>query len=1078
MPITAVRLKGGVIVLAYDGTLKFDTKIDTNGFNNGASKIAGLAKGAVGTTAKIIAGVSTAVAGLGAAAVKMGSDFEAQMSKVEAISGATGDQMTELNAKAMEMGAKTKFSATEAGQAFEYMAMAGWKSEDMLNGIEGVMNLAAAAGEDLGTTSDIVTDALTAFGMKAEESAHFADILAAASSNSNTNVSLLGTSFKYVAPVAGAMAYKAEDVAVALGLMANSGIKSTMAGAALRNIITNMAKPTDQVAEAMSDLNLSLEDGEGGVKSLKDVMGDLREAFGNIQMPQEEFAAALADLDSQFESGAITEEKYNKATEELYHKAFGAEGALKAQYAATLAGRQGMAGLLAIVNSSEEDYNALTDAIYGCDGAAEQMAETMNDNLQGQIVILKSSLEGLALTLYQDVQTSAKDTVVAFKDMVNSMNDAYKENGFEGLAEAAGDAFAQIAVMAGEVVPKIVNVASTFVSSFAKSISEHVDELGASGAEIVTAIANAIITNVGTMYSAAAELLASLLSHLSENIPQLIETAKEAASTLAQALIDNGPTIGASAASIIAQLASALIDNMPAIIDTAGQIAKAFLDGVEQAIPGLSPIIELLKGLAEHLDILIPIIAAVFAGQQVFGFATTIVGLVGKIMALKDAAGGVLGVFQMLFPVLAANPIALVIAAVAGLVAGLVVLYNTNEDFRNLVNEVWTAVTEFVAGAVQAIIEFFTVTLPEAFTNVVTWFTELPAKITEFFSALVEMAAQFFSDAIESIAEFLSNAADAIGQFLTDLPYNVGYAIGLVLGSIIQFGIDAISWVAETIPQIIDGIVTFFMELPDKVWEWLVNTYNNIVQWGKDAFDSATKAAQDLVAKVSEFISELPGKVKEWLDSTIENVAQFASDLAEKATSAAQDFWDNFVSVVEGLPDKMMEIGENIVRGVWDGIQNMADWLWNTVTDFFSGLVNGVCDALGIGSPSKVFAERVGEWIPPGVGEGIEDSMPDLLKNADDQMASLADRMQGAVDAESSRISFDKTGAQEYEQARSERTSQQNVTVSGTLEGNRPMEIHTNLYLDKKKFAREVTPAVNYEMYRIDQSENGRGRGN
>lgn len=1064
--------------MAYDGTLKFDTKIDTNGFNNGASKIAGLAKGAVGTTAKIIAGVSTAVAGLGAAAVKMGSDFEAQMSKVEAISGATGDQMTELNAKAMEMGAKTKFSATEAGQAFEYMAMAGWKSEDMLNGIEGVMNLAAAAGEDLGTTSDIVTDALTAFGMKAEESAHFADILAAASSNSNTNVSLLGTSFKYVAPVAGAMAYKAEDVAVALGLMANSGIKSTMAGAALRNIITNMAKPTDQVAEAMDALNLSLEDGEGGVKSLKDVMGDLREAFGNIQMPQEEFAAALADLDSQFESGAITEEKYNKATEELYHKAFGAEGALKAQYAATLAGRQGMAGLLAIVNSSEEDYNALTDAIYGCDGAAERMAETMNDNLQGQIIILKSSLEGLALTLYQDVQTSAKDTVVAFKDMVNSMNDAYKANGFEGFAEAAGDAFAQIAVMAGEVVPKIVNVASTFVSSFAKSISEHVDELGASGAEIVTAIANAIITNVGTMYSAGAELLASLLSHLSENIPQLIETAKEAASTLAKALIDNGPTIGASAASIIAQLASALIDNMPAIIDAAGQIAKAFLDGVEQAIPGLSPIIELLKGMAEHLDLLIPIIAAVFAGQKVFTFATIVTGLVGKIMALKDVAGGVLGVFQTLFPVLAANPIALVIAAVAGLVAGLVILYNTNENFRNLVNEVWTAVTGFVIGAVQAIIEFFTVTLPEAFTSVITWFTELPARITEFITVLVEMAAQFFAQAITSIGEFLISVAESVGQFLTDLPYNVGYAIGLVLGSIIQFGIDAIAWVAETIPQIIDGIVTFFMELPDKVWEWLVNTYNNIVQWGQDAFNSATQAAQDLVAKVSEFISELPGKVKEWLDSTIENVAQFASDLAEKATSAAQDFWDNFVSVVEGLPDKMMEIGENIVRGVWDGIQSMGDWLWNTVTDFFSGLVDGVCSALGINSPSTVFAERVGEWIPPGVGEGIEDSMPDLLKNADDQMASLADRMQDAVDAESSRISFDKTGAQEYEQVRSERVNQQNVTVSGTLEGNRPMEIHTNLYIDKKKFAREVTPAVNYEMYRIDQSENGRGRGN
>ena len=200
---------------------------------------------AVGST--LTRNVTAPIVGIGAAAVKTTADFDSQMSKVSAISGATGKDFDALREKAREMGAKTKFSATEAGQGFEYMAMAGWKTGDMLDGIEGIMNLAAASGEDLGTTSDIVTDALTAFGLSAKDSGHFADILAAASTNANTNVSMLGESFKYAAPVAGALGISAEDTSVALGIMANSGIKASQAGTALRTGLSNMAKPTKQI---------------------------------------------------------------------------------------------------------------------------------------------------------------------------------------------------------------------------------------------------------------------------------------------------------------------------------------------------------------------------------------------------------------------------------------------------------------------------------------------------------------------------------------------------------------------------------------------------------------------------------------------------------------------------------------------------------------------------------------------------------------------------------------------------------------------------------------------------------------
>ena len=355
--------------MGYDGTLKFDTSVNTSGFQSGINKISSIAGGALKTTGTIIAGAGTAIAGLGTAAIKVGADFEAGMSKVQAISNASAEEMVKLTEKAKEMGAKTKFSAGESAEAFQYMAMAGWKTEDMLAGIEGVMNLAAASGEDLATTSDIVTDALTAFGMSAADSGRFADVLAAASSNANTNVSMMGETFKYVAPVAGALGFSAEDCASSIGLMANSGIKASQAGTSLRSIFTRMAKPTKDVQVAMDQLGVSITNSDGSMKDLNTIMRDLRKGFSGL-----------------------TEEQ-------------------KTQMAATIGGQEAMSGLLAIVNASDEDFEKLSESIYNSEGAAERMAETMMDNLPGAIEQASGALETLGLTFYEKVQEPAKETI-------------------------------------------------------------------------------------------------------------------------------------------------------------------------------------------------------------------------------------------------------------------------------------------------------------------------------------------------------------------------------------------------------------------------------------------------------------------------------------------------------------------------------------------------------------------------------------------------------------------------------------------------------------------------------------------
>lgn len=336
--------------------------------------------------------ITAGITAIGTGAVKTTADFDSEMSKVSAISGATGEDFDELRAKAREMGSKTKFSASEAAEAMNYMAMAGWKTNDMLNGIDGIMNL-AASGEDLGTTSDIVTDALTALGYESEDAGHFADVLAAASSNANTNVSLMGESFKYVAPVAGSMGASAEDLAIALGVMANAGIKGSQSGNSLKNALVNLVKPTDKQIGvkptnkqigAMEQLGLiSAETGRsafvdeyGNMKSLGEIMNILRSSLGKVNVDLVDSEGNMREYDDIIAELSQTEEGLTQA-EQLKN-------------AAIIFGKQNLSGMLAIVNANEEDYNSLTEAIYGCDGTAQNMAETMQDNLNGQLTILKS----------------------------------------------------------------------------------------------------------------------------------------------------------------------------------------------------------------------------------------------------------------------------------------------------------------------------------------------------------------------------------------------------------------------------------------------------------------------------------------------------------------------------------------------------------------------------------------------------------------------------------------------------------------------------------------------------------------
>lgn len=367
--------------------------------------------------------VTLPLAGIGAAAIKIGSDFQAEMSKVQAISGATGDELEKLSDKAKEMGSSTKFSASESAQALNYMAMAGWSTSQMMDGLDGVMMLAAASGESLASVSDIVTDALTAFGMKASDAGSFADLLASASSNANTNVGMLGESFKYVAPLFGSLGYSAEDAALALGLMANAGIKGSQAGTTLRGAITRLSQPTGEASKIISQLGLEMTDAQGNMLPFKDVMDQLRNTFGGLTQEQQ------------------------------------------AQYAATLFGKEAMSGMLAVINATDEDYKKLTQATREYGGAAGEMADIMQDNLQGQLTILKSQLEGVAIEIFEIL-------VPHLKSLVESLQKGVEW--FSNLNPKTQETIVKVAALAVALGPvliiggKIVTGAGAIVGAFSK----------------------------------------------------------------------------------------------------------------------------------------------------------------------------------------------------------------------------------------------------------------------------------------------------------------------------------------------------------------------------------------------------------------------------------------------------------------------------------------------------------------------------------------------------------------------------------------------------------------------------------
>lgn len=752
--------------------------------------------------------VTGAVVGLGTAAVKVAADFDSAMSRVAAVSGATGADLDALRDKAREMGAKTKFSATEAAEAMNYMAMAGWKTEDMLSGIEGVMNLAAASGEDLATTSDIVTDALTAFGLSAADSGHFADILAAASSNANTNVSMMGETFKYCAPIAGALGFSAEDTAEAIGLMANAGIKGSQAGTALRTIMNNLTGDIQLSGQALGDVTIQTTNADGSMRDLSDILSDCRGAFSQLTESEQ------------------------------------------AQAAEALVGKNAMSGFLALMNAGEADINKLSSAIDNCDGTAANMAETMQDNLAGQLQILKSQLEELAISIGELLMPSIRAIVGWIQRVVDWLN---------SLDEGTKKTIVTIALVAAAIGPVLIVVGK-------------------------------VISAVGTIMT------------------------------------------------IVPKLAAAL------------NVVK--------------------------------------------------------------------GAFAALNTTMLANPIFLIIAAIAALVAAFIYLWNNCEEFRQFWIDLWENLKEIAVAVWNALKDFFT----KAWEAIKTTAETVWNAIKNFFSGLWDGIKNVFTTVVNAISTFLSNAWNgikntvttvwnAISTFFSNIWNGIKNTFTTVVNAINTFLSNAWNAIKNTATTVWNAIKTFFTT----IWNGIKNTFTTVVNaistFLTNAWNGIKNTATTIWNAISSFFTNIWNGIKNTVTMVMNAISSFIStawtnikntvtNIGNGIKNAVTTIWNNVTSAVKTAMGNVFNAVKSGFETVKNHITGLASQAFSWGKDLIMGIVNGIKSVIHkVGEAASSVASKIREFLHfsvPDTGPltDYESWMPDFIEG----LAKGIEKSRGLID--------------------------------------------------------------------------------
>ena len=862
--------------------------------------------------------VTAPIVGVGQDIIETTATFEEKMSKVKAISGAVGEDLNKLKDYAMEMGATTKFSASESADALTYMAMAGWDTQQMLDGLKGIMDLAAADGLDLATTSDIVTDAITAFGLSAKDSGHFADVLATASSSANTNVSMLGESFKYVAPVAGAMKYSVEDVSLALGLMANASIKGSQSGTALRMIFNNLTDDVKFLNDETGNLTVTTKNADGTMRPLKDVMIDLRNSFNQ-----------LSD----------------------------AEKVVNAQ---NIAGTEAMSGLLAIVNASDSDFNKLTENIYNAEGATKTMAETMSDNANGALEELGGALETLKLQfgeilvpIFTDIVRWVTNLVSALGELDESTRKVIIVMGL--IATAMGPIILLIGKVIGAVqqikamIPVIQGLGTKIVTFFA-GLSK--SALIATG--VVGAIIGVFIYLIATSEKFRKALgdawdhVKNAISNAWEKIKPGLENLKNAFGNLLKALEPLMEVLGVIAVAftgVVVGTLNGLLNALAPIIDAIGNIIN-FVSEI------ISALISLLTGdfdaAIQHLG---------NAGQEIINLFENILkaieeyinGYIEGFIATIDTALATIGLsleeVQLFFKELWSELKEWFLALWDDITTGF---KETWEGVKNWFSNLWNDITDTLGNVWDNI--------NEGVTGTKDYFVEKWTDITNFFDNLGTSINNAWSNTWTNIKnscgetkQWFIDKWNGLVEYFTELWNNVEQVFVNTWGEISSYLSEIWNTISETVGPIWNSIAQLFTDVFNNIEEGIRESWNTITTFLKDTWTNIKDSVEGIWNGLTTFFEGLwetiknifLGSILALLDIVIGDFEQLKSDL--------ENIWNNITNGLsqmwEGIKETCVSIFDGIathINNTWELIKNNVIIAWQTIQNTITTLITDI----------------------------------------------------------------------------------------------------------------------------------------
>lgn len=878
----------------------------------------------------IINGVKALANGLktlATAAVGVGSDFESGMTLVAATMGITTEEIAagseefdKLQKAAKEAGATTQFSATQAAEALNYMALAGYDADKSIETLPTVLNLAAAGGMDLATASDMVTDSMSALGDAAGTTEGFVDKMAKTSQKSNTNVQQLGEAILTVGGTAKNLAGGVVEMNTVLGIFADNGVKGAEGGTALRNVILSLTAPTDKAKKQMEALGLQVFDANWNMRPLNETFNDLNGILGTM---------------TQGEQTEVLNSIFNKVD---------------------------LKSVNALLANSGERFDELSGYISDCDGAAADMAATMNDNLQGKVTILKSGLEGLGIAAYEKFKTPLTNAVENITEVIGQLQTDLTDGSLSGALEKIATGFGNMVEKASEIVAAILPTLLEGLGWIADNGETIVSVLAGIGAGFavfkVATLINTVITAMQGFKAAvaAAQVVQALMNVTMAANPIILVV------TLIAVLV--AAIVGFIATNEDAR--AALVNVWEAIKTAIGTVVEKIVTFFTETIPNaFNKVINFVK--SNNWQGLLLLLVNPFAGafkllyDNCEGFRNIINNLVEQI---KSAFNGVVNFLKEL-----------------------------PSKIWNAIISTVDAIREWALGLRTAAEEGIT----QLVTNVVTFFSELPNKIAYVIGFclgyIIKFGIDLYTWATTKIPEFVNSVV----IFMQQLPGEIWNAIISTVQKVATWGENMKTQAVTKTTQLITNVVSFMQQLPDKIWNAIISAVQKVTTWGEQMRSQAVTAATNLLNQTITTLSQLPGKVWNAIVGAVQQVVNWGTQLAAKGTEAAKGLYNAVVNGVSSLPSKMAEIGSNIVSGIWNGISSGWDWLTGKVKSLAKSLLDGAKDALGIHSPSRLFRDLVGKMIPQGIGVGITAEMPTLQSDLKEELQGMTTKVAAEV---------------------------------------------------------------------------------